>query len=144
LRAGRRRRSLIGRRKDCALASLSHLSCVLAVEDEGLILLDIEQTLRDAGAAEVLLAATADDALRTIESVGLDAAVLDVHLGRGNRCYELAQRLIEKGVPFVFLSGTPDVAEGFHDVPLVMKPFSSEQLLTAIAGVTAARQAGAA
>jgi FixJ family two-component response regulator len=70
--------------------------------------------------------------------------VLDVHLRRGNRCYELAQRLIEKGVPFVFLSGTPDVAEGFHDVPLVMKPFSSEQLLTAIAGVTAARQAGAA
>ena len=126
------------------MANLSHLSRVLVVEDEGLILLDIEQTLRDAGASDILLASTAADALQMIDAADFDAAVLDLHLGRGGWSYDTARRLVEKGVPFVFSSGTIDVVEGFRNVPLVMKPFSSDQLVAALLQVTADRQVAAA
>ena len=126
------------------MADLSHLGRVLVVEDEALILIDVEQTLADTGVATVLSAVTADDALAIIDAAPLDAAVLDLHLGRDGWSYDIARRLQEKGVPFVFSSGSVSVADGFHDVPLVTKPFSSEQLIDAIIDVTSSRDIVAA
>lgn len=119
------------------MATLSHLSRVLVLEDEGLIALDIEVTLRDAGVADVVLSASVDDALAVIEKTELDAAVLDLHLGRSGWSYEVARRLQAKAIPFIFSSGTVDVTDGFRDVPLVMKPFSTDQLLATLLQVTA-------
>ena len=77
-----------------------------------------------------------EDALLAIDTSVFDAAVLDLHLGRSGWTYEVARRLREKGVPFVFSSGSPDVAEAFKNVPLVLKPFSSDQLVAALIDVT--------
>lgn len=129
---------------DLRMADLSHLAHILIVEDDGLIALDIETTLQAAGAARVTSLATAEDALRSLEETSFDAAVLDLHLGRGGFSYEVAGRLKEKGVPFVLSSGTAEVSDAFRDVPMVMKPFSSDELVTALAGVTAGHIAGAA
>jgi len=118
------------------MASLAHLSRLLVVEDEALILLDIEMTLRDMGVADVVTASAVDEALAVIDAGGLDAAVLDLHLGPTGWSYGVARRLQADGIPFIFSSGTVDVAEGFQTVPLVMKPFSGEQLAAALLQVT--------
>jgi len=105
---------------------------MLVVEDEALILLDLEQTLADFGVETVLCAATNDDALAIVDTADLDAAILDLNLGRGGWSYDVAHRLKKKGVPLVFSSGGNEIADGFHDVPLVLKPFSTEQLVNTL------------
>jgi CheY-like chemotaxis protein len=112
---------------------------MLVVEDEALIMLDIEATLLDAGIGEVVTATSVEEALRLIDAVALDAAVLDLHLGRVGWSYDVANRLQQKGVPFVFSSGTVDVADGFRHVPLIIKPFLAEQLIAGVLQVTADR-----
>src|ERR1700712_3957656 len=100
------------------MANLSHLGRVLALEDEALILFDIEQTLHDAGVGNIVTAIPCDDALAALDAGAFDAAVLDLHLGRSGWSYDVARRLQAKGVPFIFTSGTAEIAEGFREVPL--------------------------
>ena len=109
---------------------------MLVLEDEALILLDLEQTLTDAGVETVLVAATNDDALAIVDGAALDTAILDLNLARGGWSYGVARRLQQKGVPFVFSSGSVEAADGFQDVPLVTKPFSADQLIGALMEVT--------
>lgn len=118
------------------MAELSHLTRILVVEDDGLIALNIENTLQDAGVGEVILLASVEDALVALDAVRFTAAVLDVQLGRHGRTYAVAERLRQERVPFVFSSGSDEIADAFRDVPLIMKPFSSEQLITALAQIT--------
>jgi len=118
------------------MANLSHLNTIMIAEDEALILLDIEQTLADAGVQTVISTTTVEEALAAIETGEVQAAVLDLHLGRSGWSYDVANRLKEKGIPFIFSSGTVDIAEGFRDVPFIMKPFSTEQLVAALLQVT--------
>ncbi|HZY49709.1 MAG TPA: response regulator [Devosia sp.] len=126
------------------MIDLSHLSHVLVVEDEGLIALDIETILREAGAGQVTSLASVEDALLALEESQFDAAVLDLHLGRHGWTYDVASRLREKGVPFILSSGSIEIADDFHDVPLVLKPFSSSDLVAAVARVTSRRAVEAA
>lgn len=114
------------------MAILSPLRQMLVVEDEALILLDIEQTLVEAGVGRVFTAATSAEALAIIETTPLDAAVLDLRLGRAETSEEPARRLQQKGVPFVFLSGSTAIVESFADVPLVNKPFSTDELVAVL------------
>ena len=92
---------------------------------------------------DVLTATSSDEAKTIIAAGGLDAAILDLHLG-DEWSYDVANLLKKSGVPFVFSSGTVEVADGFHDVPLVMKPFSADQLVAALLQVTADRDSVAA
>ena len=55
---------------------------VLVVEDEPLIAFDVADHLRDAGFQVVGPVASVSAALKLLESVGCDLAVLDVNLGR--------------------------------------------------------------
>jgi CheY-like chemotaxis protein len=118
------------------MADLSHLSRVLVVEDEALIMLDIESTLQDAGVAEIVATGSSAEALQQIEAGEFDAAVLDLHLGPNNWTYDIARQLMRRGIRFIFSSGTVEYAEGFRDVPLVPKPFSADQLIAALIQVT--------
>ena len=77
------------------MANLAHINVILVAEDEALILLDIEQTLVDAGVKTVISATTVDEALAAIESGAIEAAVLDLHLGRSGWSYDVANRLRE-------------------------------------------------
>jgi CheY-like chemotaxis protein len=127
-----------------AMTDLSHIRRVLIVEDDGIIALDIETTLLAAGAGEVTALASVEGALRAVDEVSFDAAVVDLHLGAAGWTYDVAARLKTKGVPFVLSSGTIEVAEGFRDVPMVMKPYSSDQLVAALVIATTPRSATAA
>ena len=125
------------------MAGLSHLRRMLVLEAEALILLDLEQTLTEAGVQTVLVAATTDDALAIVDAA-LDAAILDLNLGRGGWSYDVARRLQQKGVPFVFSSGTNDVVEGFEGIPMVLKPFSSDQMINTLREASSGRDVVAA
>lgn len=64
----------------------------LVVEDETMIVLLIEDMLREMGCAAVRHATDVREALRLIDSARPDFAVLDVNLG-GEQVYPVAERL---------------------------------------------------
>lgn len=118
------------------MGELSHLKSVLVVEDEGLIRIDLEDTLRNAGAANVIGAANIGEATAVLDGPPLDAAVLDLHLGRDGLSFDLARRLTELHVPFVFSSGSGEPITEFAHVPMLVKPFAAEDLVAALSAIT--------
>jgi CheY-like chemotaxis protein len=111
---------------------------ILVVEDEFLILLDIQGILESAGARSIITASRVDDALTAIannqNADRFDAAVLDLKLDRES-AIPIAERLVKLGIPFIFLTGSPDDADLGHELkstPVVGKPFDSAALLAAL------------
>lgn len=80
---------------------------VLVLEDEPLIALDLKFGL-ETGGAHVRCAYTLEQGLALLESEAVDAAVLDVNLGRDTTCAPMAERLKERGIPFILHSGDLD------------------------------------
>lgn len=118
------------------MADLSHVNRVLLVEDEALIALDVEMALRDAGVAEIITALSIDEAHNALNRQPPCAGVLDLHLGSDGLGQQIAERLRAAGIPFVFSSGSADRPDGFEDVPIVAKPFSSDAIVAALRHVT--------
>ena len=107
---------------------------VLVLDDEPIILMDLEFSLLDAG-FEPMVANSAERALSLIDGQRPDAAVLDVNLGRGKTCEEVAGRLRELGVPFVLHTGDLDrrgEMVTLLDAPIVAKPSSAEEVKQAL------------
>ena len=102
----------------------------LVVEDETMVLLMIEDMLADMGCVSVASAATCEQALKLIASQSFDAALLDMNLN-GARSDSVAEALAARGVPFIFCTGSDmlDVAPKFRHHPVLLKPFSYEELL---------------
>ncbi len=84
-------------------SSLKDLS-ILVVENEFLLAINLETSMRDAGASKVEMAASLADAQLLVDKGGFDAAILDIRLMDGDSL-PLAQRLIKQGVPVVIHSG---------------------------------------
>ena len=80
---------------------------VLIVEDEALVALDLEMTVRGEGGTVVGPYGRLGAAMRAADEATFDLAVLDIMLGR-EEVYPLARRLKERGVPFLFHSGHGD------------------------------------
>jgi CheY-like chemotaxis protein len=94
---------------------------VLIVDDEPLICLHLEQRLREAGAKPVI-AGRLDRALKLADDPHLSAAVLDFHLDKRDTS-PVCQRLVERGVPFLFYSGALHRAYlRWPAAPIVLKP----------------------
>lgn len=77
---------------------------ILVVEDEGRIVLMIQNLLAGAGATVVGPAATAADALALLAVEPVDGAILDYKLADGTSL-PVADALSARNVPFVFASG---------------------------------------
>ena len=80
---------------------------ILIVEDEALVALDLEMTLRAAGAETVGPCLRLARALAMAERETVDGVVLDIRLGR-EESYPIADLLHERGVAIVFHSGHAD------------------------------------
>jgi two-component system, response regulator PdtaR len=109
----------------------------LALDDEFLIALDIQQILERAGATEVISVASASEAIELISrEPKFDLAVLDVKLGGPNQdSLKVAALLSAKGTPFVFLTGmsVDDAhAKQFPQAPVLEKPYDAATLLDAV------------
>jgi CheY-like chemotaxis protein len=105
---------------------------ILVVEDEPTIAALIEDILKDAGCQVVGPAHDVADAMATAAAeIELDGALLDIKLGN-EVVAPVADRLSDRGVPFVFLTGYGWhlLPERFHTRPLITKPCRREVLLT--------------
>ena len=107
---------------------------MLVVEDEELIGLMLVDLLEELGAAVAGPAASVSDALRLVEGEALTGALLDLSL-RGETAYQVADRLFERGVPYIFITGYGQghVAARLTHAPVLSKPFGPEQLAGVLA-----------
>jgi DNA-binding response OmpR family regulator len=74
------------------------------------------------------------DAMSAALTHDLSAAVLDVNVG-GQKIYPLAEHLLRRSIPFVFVTGygADGVDPRFAHVPLLEKPVDMEVLRAALA-----------
>jgi CheY-like chemotaxis protein len=111
---------------------------ILIVEDEFLIAAMAEDFLVGLGATIVGPAATAAAALQLVQSQEIDAAVLDVNLN-GERSDAVAAELKRRGTPFVVATGYGRGQFSELGAPVLMKPYSPEDLSAALTAALSAR-----
>jgi CheY-like chemotaxis protein len=113
---------------------------ILVLEDEPLLALELDFTLRDAGAS-VVVATGEESALRAIELLGTSAAVLDINLGRKD-CSAVCERLSGDGIPFLFFTGEarPEIMRKWPRTPVLTKLASKERIIGVLAGLTMAAE----
>lgn len=107
---------------------------ILVVEDEGLIALDLEFCLKDAGARSVTVTMTLAEADQAVSLAVPDAAILDVRLPDGTS-HDLARLLTRRDVPIVFHTGNSDAGALQRDFPeasILRKPSLDRDVLQAV------------
>lgn len=108
---------------------------LLIVEDEMLVSLLIEMTVRELGHEPVGCAHSVPDALTILDrqEPEIDAAMLDVNLG-GRLVFPVAEALAERKIPFAFLTGygVHGVPPRFAHVRVMQKPFTENDLADAM------------
>jgi len=106
---------------------------VLVVEDQYLLARDVCEWLEAAGAQVVGPDTRQQESVRAAGRAGFDSAVVDINLGRGPT-YEVAARLNERDVPFLFATGYDEAAipSEFQGAPRLEKPFRGTQLVDAL------------
>ncbi len=109
---------------------------VLAVEDEGMIAMELEDMLEDLGYEVLGPAATVEDACALMRVSVPDVAVIDMNLA-GASALPVLQALEAAGVPFVLASGyeKSELKTFGLDGPLVKKPYSARDLARAFHAV---------
>jgi CheY-like chemotaxis protein len=106
---------------------------VLVVEDQYLLATDVCEWLQGAGASVVGPVPDSDQACALIEREALDTAVVDINLGEGPT-YDVASRLAERRVPFLFATGYDRgaIPDEFQSRPRLEKPFKGTDLIEAV------------
>ena len=106
---------------------------ILAVEDESLVAMFLEDLLVEFGCTVIGPASRVHDALTLLESNFVDGAVLDINLA-GERVFPVADRLAELKIPFLFATGygeagLPDI---YRSKVVLQKPYSAQTLRKAL------------
>lgn len=106
---------------------------VLLVEDELLIAIALESTLKELGFDVIASVTGVSSALQVIGRERVECAVLDVNLG-SQRIDAVADALAARNCPFIFMTGyaATDVPPRHRDRTVLQKPFRLEQLLAAL------------
>lgn len=111
---------------------------VLLLEDNFIIAREMKDQLREFGAAEVEVFSNAADALDYLAHDEVSLGVLDINLGKQQTSAEVAQRLEDLKVPFLFVSGYSEHSEmplKFPNAPLLTKPVSNDELQNLLASL---------
>jgi DNA-binding LytR/AlgR family response regulator len=113
---------------------------VLVLEDDALINLNTTETIQAMGCVVHPLLRLSD-ALVSIQVDMPDVAVLDVNIN-GRMSYELAQLLVDRDVPIVFLTGydSPAVEEKWRQYPVCRKPCDENRLKRPLVEALAGRR----
>ena len=77
--------------------------CVLILDDEPLIVMDIEFILNYAGYA-TCTATTVEKAMPLVSEHTISAAILDIDLGHGRTSFDVADYIRDLQIPFLFHS----------------------------------------
>ena len=115
-------------------APVELLDACLVVEDDSIIRLDLEETLKDFGLTTVHGASSLEAAADILASAPIRFAVLDFNVGSGNTL-GVAQALAAKGIPAMFLTAygaSVELPPGLLHLQVLAKPFSSDSLAQAL------------
>jgi CheY-like chemotaxis protein len=113
---------------------MAETRCILVVEDDPVVAMLSLDWLHQLGFAAIGPAASVNGALRLMEATPtLNAALLDCNLGR-EMVWSVADRLIERRLPFVFATGygQDHIPPRFAHVPVLTKPYTFERLRAAV------------
>ena len=96
------------------------------------MLILVEDMLLDLGAKAVETAMRLEEAVEIARRAEVDVAVLDVNL-RSKRSYPVAEVLRERGIPYLFASGSGSAEHGtaWKGTPTLKKPFQPRDLARA-------------
>ena len=119
-------------------------ACILVVEDEALIAMDLQALLEDAGYRVLGPANSSAAALALIDADAPDVALLDVNLGRSD-AFGVASILTERKTQVIFLTGhtAHKLPPAHRHLPLVSKPYLPQVLLQAVERALDERKAAA-
>jgi len=106
---------------------------ILVLEDEPQTGALIEKGLTEAGYI-VHLAEAVPGALHLIDDLTFDAAVLSFGIG-SNTAVPVAESLRVRLIPFVFCTTDDDLPAGFEDVPVLGKPFTTDEMIGMVRSV---------
>jgi CheY-like chemotaxis protein len=106
---------------------------VLVVEDEAMVAWMLQDMLAGLGCVAVGPAVRVGEAMGMIDAEAFDAAVLDVNLS-GQMSYPVADKLVMRGVPFVFSTGysRDRLLECYRAFPMLQKPYDRSDLRVAL------------
>jgi len=106
---------------------------ILVVEDSWHLGMNLKSLLRALGAEVMGPVATAADAERLISGLTPDVALVDFNLRGGELAHGLIDRLHDRGIRTVVISGYSDVPVAPGKVAATLqKPIGEEQLLAAL------------
>jgi PAS domain S-box-containing protein len=102
---------------------------VMIVEDEALVAMILEDQLEEIGLSIVATCANISEAIKAIDESTPDAAILDVNLG-GQLVYPVADRLLDRGIPFVFITGygRESIDRRYSAIQVLEKPIERQAL----------------
>ena len=108
---------------------------ILVIEDELLIAMGVEYSLKEAGAASVTIASSVAQAQTALLKGSYDAAVVDFHLSDGGSV--LIDTLSRREIPVVVTTGDsfaqPDLSK---TVTVLQKPYSDRDLIKVMTWLT--------
>lgn len=111
-------------------------SCVLIIEDEAIIALDLENLVNELGHGVVGIATTRDDAVRMARQRLPELILTDIKLADGSSGVDAAMAIVrDLDVPVVFITAYPEfLLTGQRPEPiyLVTKPFSRDTVRATI------------
>jgi two-component sensor histidine kinase len=102
---------------------------VMIVEDEALVAMVVSESLSLLGCTVVGPFSRCADAMAAADAGEMDAAILDVNLD-GEMVYPLAEMLVARGVPFIFVTGygAESIDRRFAQIPVIQKPVERHML----------------
>lgn len=110
---------------------------ILVVEDDYFWADELRDGLQKAGAVVHGPVASVEAALETLDSdVAVDGAILDLGL-RGARAYDVAERLLARRIPFLFVTGydAGAIPDAYAAVPRFEKPVTFDTILRALSAL---------
>ena len=120
-----------------------HVRVVIA-EDEGLVALNIETALSEAGFEVLGIVDTEADAIAAVERLRPDLVILDITLREGSGIS--AAKAIKRfsAIPIIFVSGNSDpatleMASDVEPAAFIRKPFVTERFAGLVAGAVAGK-----
>jgi CheY-like chemotaxis protein len=106
---------------------------VLVVEDSWHVSTGLRMLLESCGATVDGPVATTADAIRLVSERTPDVAIVDINLRDGERSYELIDRLQDRGIRVVVLTGYADVSLPKGRAAVVLqKPARDEVLIASL------------
>jgi two-component sensor histidine kinase/CheY-like chemotaxis protein len=111
---------------------------LLLVEDEAIVGMFMEELLQGLGFETIGPVASLAESLAVAKRESFDAAILDMNL-RGESVYPLADLLMARRIPFIFVTGysKAGVESRFAGIHIVEKPATHEALQKALNGLFA-------